>query len=128
MDTRPPLFYRAVRATFAVQVAGAWVVTAWVFLGTSSVEPRQVVSLPAACNFFSPVSAGGELLVTCDMVPGAKEPRGDVVRVWDLATREEILALKGLDADVEAIASSPDGRAFATASPDNTLRVWDLTT
>src|SRR5262249_47569579 len=49
------------------------------------------------------------------------------VRVWDLATGGEILALKGHTEGIISVAFSPDGRRLITWSHDRTIRVWDAT-
>jgi WD40 repeat protein len=48
-----------------------------------------------------------------------------VVRMWDLRTRKETLALKGHSNSIRDATFSPDGRKLATASADGTIRLRD---
>jgi WD40 repeat protein len=46
--------------------------------------------------------------------------------VWDLASVEEVRQLTGHADQVQALAVSPDGKLLASGGPDQTIRIWDL--
>ncbi len=69
-----------------------------------------------SCNF-SPDS--NRLVATC---------HDCTVRVWDIATRAELMTFAGHEGSVTSSSFSPDGAVIATASWDHTARLWDAIT
>jgi WD40 repeat protein len=53
---------------------------------------------------------------------------GDVVRVWDANTGEQLQAIAVGSPEVWGVAFSPDGTQLATGSPDGKTRLWDIDT
>jgi WD40 repeat protein len=48
------------------------------------------------------------------------------VRLWDVASRNQIRALEGHDSTVMAVAWSPDGKTLVSGSEDGMMRFWNL--
>jgi eukaryotic-like serine/threonine-protein kinase len=47
-----------------------------------------------------------------------------MIRLWNVAARQEVAVFVGHSSYVNSIAFAPDGRTLASVSLDNTLRVW----
>ncbi|HMY75563.1 MAG TPA: AAA-like domain-containing protein, partial [Blastocatellia bacterium] len=53
---------------------------------------------------------------------------GNVAKLWDTATGQEIRSFAGHTGKVTGVAFSPDGRLLATASFDGKAKLWGVTT
>ena len=64
--------------------------------------------------------------VTPDGKRAVSGSRDNTLKVWDLASGQEIQTLSGHKDQVWAVALTPDGKRAVSGSADNTLKVWDL--
>jgi WD40 repeat protein len=48
------------------------------------------------------------------------------VKLWDVATAKEKATLEGHRGLVFSVAYSPDGKRLASASLDQTIKLWDV--
>jgi WD40 repeat protein len=50
--------------------------------------------------------------------------RGQVVRVWDIATGQELLSLEGHQAQINAVAFSPNGAILTSCDHQGKVKLW----
>ena len=52
----------------------------------------------------------------------------DEVKLWDVATKQNIATLQGHRDNVRSVSFSPDGTTLASGSSDDTVKLWDVAT
>ncbi|HUT88238.1 MAG TPA: DUF4062 domain-containing protein [Thermoguttaceae bacterium] len=62
---------------------------------------------------------------SCRAVSGSAD---GTVRIWDVATGEELLCLRGHQKAVIGVSFSPDGLRIVSGSADRTVKLWDVAT
>jgi WD40 repeat protein len=76
------------------------------------------------------VQDGGVLSVTFS--PDGKQiisaSYDKTIKLWDIATGNEIRTFSGHTDRVESVAFSPDGKQIISASDDKTIKLWDVVT
>jgi WD40 repeat protein len=99
----------------------------------NAVSHREIgAPVPAVPDSASPVnsvafSPDGKILATAiSNIEGS----GDTVRLWDIATRRQIGALRntGFDNAATTLAFSPDGRILAAGGDDGKVELWEVIT
>ena len=50
----------------------------------------------------------------------------ETIKLWDVASRQNIATLEGHTSWVRSVSFSPDGRTLASGSRDETIKLWDV--
>jgi WD40 repeat protein len=107
-----------------VSAAGDRQIKLWDVATRAEVARLEGHKDPISSLAFTP---DGKLLVAGAGGVRANPGHSGEIKVWDVAGRRVAAELRGHTNGVTAVSVSPDGRSAASASMDNTLRLWDLT-
>jgi WD40 repeat protein len=87
---------------------------------------KGTITVPEAPHgFMLGLSPDGRYLATSEVIY-AGEPGTDMIRVFDLETRQLVLTLSPGDARAMSFAFSPDGKRLLTGLDNGTAIVWDV--
>ena len=105
-------------------LAAAWV-TRVVLWDIQSEEIRSTLTGKSVGTTIGYNLAVGQISFSPDGKRLAVANMDGASKVWELATRSEVLSLAGTIQPAKAIAYSPDGGMLATAGDEGIVKVWD---
>jgi WD40 repeat protein len=89
---------------------------------------RELRRLPARPDIkhFPVFSPDSRVLAAATGRSGVSSKAREEVCVWEMSSSQLLCTLVGHEANVTALAFSPDSKTLATGSADRTVRLWDL--
>lgn len=100
-------------------------------LATGGVETKaniDVAAMMRGAMSGSRPKKGSKTTDPTDFMSDLKVEAVGQVRIWDVASGNEIGAIKGHGRGVSKVAFSRDGKLLATGATDNTIKIWDVAT
>ncbi|GAA3812961.1 hypothetical protein GCM10022403_053270 [Streptomyces coacervatus] len=91
-----------------------------------NIATGKTIGLGSEVDVSTAFSPDSRTIATASMVV-TQQPHSVPVRVWDVATGKLRATLNGHTDGIEAMAFTPDG-TLITASTDDTVRLWNVTT
>lgn len=93
----------------------------WIKAGTT---PEQILD---QMEQYDPLSRSGAAAFSPDGKTGA-QAIGSAIRLWDVASGDEIAMLKGHTSEVRSLAFTSDSRQLLSGGDDGALRIWSMQT
>ena len=97
----------------------------WFYLWKSNIPEIGTLKIHESIVISVAFSPDGKMLASASGYPSSRDP---TVKLWDVASRQNVATLKGHESSVLSVAFSPDGKTLASGSRDRTVKLWDVAT
>jgi len=100
----------------------------WKVYQQSSPNVITYENIPIATTLTGHSSFINYLVISPDGQTLASASADKTIKIWNLATGQEIRTLTGHSSFINYLVISPDGQTLASASADKTIKLWNLAT